>query len=94
MTSKSKENGLDLLNKFSSNIGLQNYFDETMRASLSVMAYIANPCVRTDLQVRLMWCLVGIRRLEYEASIETKAREQQLELMGSLKVLSPKTTPR
>ena len=37
--------------------------------------------------MRLVWCLVGIRRQEYEATIETKAREQQLELMDPLKVL-------
>ena len=32
-------------------------------------------------------CLVGIRRQEYKATIETKAREQQLELMRALRVL-------
>ena len=48
---------------------------------------MANPCVRTDLQVRLVGCLVGIRKWEYEATIETKATEQQLELMGALKVM-------
>ena len=35
----------------------------------------------------LVWCLVGIKRWEYEAIIETKAREQQLKLMGALKVV-------
>ena len=45
---------------------------------------MANPC--TDI-VRLVWCLIGIRKGEYEANFETKAREQQLELMGALEVL-------
>ena len=31
--------------------------------------------------------LVGVRKWEYEATIETKAREKQLELMGALRVL-------
>ena len=58
-----------------------------MRISSSVMACIANPCVRTDFQVRLVWCLIGIRKWEYNATIETKARWEQLELMRVLKVL-------
>ena len=37
--------------------------------------------------MRLVWCIIGIRKGEYEANIETKAREQQLELIGALKVL-------
>ena len=86
MSSEANENGLELLNKTSWRVALQKYFDETMRTPSSVMAYTANPCVRTDLQVRLVWCLVGIKKWEYEATIETKAREQQLELMGALKV--------
>ena len=34
-----------------------------------------------------MWCLDGIRRREYEATIELGSREKQLELMGTLRVL-------
>ena len=37
--------------------------------------------------MRLVCCLFGIKRWEYEAAIETKAREKQLELMGALRVL-------
>ena len=67
MSSEANENGLELLNKVCRMVALQKYFDETM-------AYIANPCVRTHLQVRLMWCLIGIRKWEYGATIETKAK--------------------
>ena len=87
MSSEANENGLALLSKTSWSVALQKYFDETLRAPSSAMAYMANPCVRTDLQVRFVWCLVGIRKREYEATIGTKAREQQLELMGALTVL-------
>ena len=37
--------------------------------------------------MKLVWCLVGIKRREHEATIEKKPREKQLELMGALKVL-------
>ena len=87
MSSEVNENGLELLNKTSWWVALQKCFDETMRTSSSVMALMANPCVRIDLQVRLVYCLVGLRKWEYGATIETKAIEQQLELMGALKVL-------
>ena len=58
-----------------------------MRTHSSVKAYLANPCVRTVLIFRFVWCLVGIRRREHEATIETRSREKQLELMGALRVL-------
>ena len=87
MSSEANENGLELLSKISLKAALQKYFDETMRTPSSVMAYLANPCVRTVLQVRLLWGLAGIRRREHEATIETKSREKQLELMGALRVL-------
>ena len=69
---------------------MQKYFDETMRTPSSVMAYLSNPCVRTILQVRLVWCLIGIRKGKSEVTIETRARKYQLELMGALKVLIAK----
>ena len=37
--------------------------------------------------MRLVWCLIGIRKWEYESTIQTKARKEQLELIGALKVL-------
>ena len=40
------------------------------------MAYIANPCVRTNLQVRIVWCFIEIRKREYEADIETRVMEK------------------
>ena len=87
MSSEANEKGLELLNKSSWRVTPQKSYDETMRTSSSVTAHMANPCVRTDLQVKLVWCLIGIKEWGYEATIETKAREQQLELMGALKVL-------
>ena len=87
MSSEANGNGLELLSENSLKAALQKYFHETMRTPSSVMAYLANPCVRTVLQVRLLWGLAGIRRREHEATIETRSREKQLELMGALRVL-------
>ena len=85
MPSGANKEGLEQMIKISLRTALQKYFDKTMRTPSTVTAYLANPCVRTNLQVNLMWCLVGIRRQEYKATIKTKAREQQLELVEALK---------
>ena len=55
MSSEVNENALELLNKIFCKVALQKYFDETMRTpSSSVMAYMENPRVWTDSQVRLV----------------------------------------
>ena len=61
-----------------------------MHAPATVAAYLAHPCTRTDLQVRLAWCLMGIKKAEYEASNDSKSREQELELMEALRALISK----
>ena len=68
-------------------MALQRYFDETIHAPAKVAAYLAYSCARTDLQVRLAWCLMGIKSSEYEANNDSKSKEQELELMESLRVL-------
>ena len=50
-------------------------------------AYLAYPCTRTDLQVRLAWCLMGTKKAEYEANNDSKSKEQELELMEALRML-------
>ena len=50
MSSGANEDGLEIVKIFR-RTALQKYFDETMRTPSSVTAYIANPCVRTDLVV-------------------------------------------
>ena len=61
-----------------------------MHAPATVAAYLAHPCMRTDLQVRLAWCLMGIKKAEYEASNDLKSKEQELELMEALRALISK----
>ena len=90
MSSEANEVGLEKLLEISWRAALQRYFDEAMHAPATVAAYLAHPCVRTDLQVRLAWCLMGIKRAEYEASNDAKSREQELELMEALRALISK----
>ena len=90
MSSEANENRLEKLLEISWRATLQRYFDETMHAPATVAAYLAHPCTRTDLQVRLAWCLMGIKKAEYEASIDLKSKEQELELMEALRALISK----
>ena len=64
MSSEANEKGLEQLLK--ANVALQNYFDKALDALSTVAAYLVNPCVGTELQVRLAWCLMGIERSKYE----------------------------
>ena len=90
MSSEANEIGLEKLLEISWRAALQRYFDETMHAPATVAAYLAHPCTRTDLQVRLAWCLMGIKKAEYEASDDSKSREQEQELMEALRALISK----
>ena len=90
MSSEANEIGLEKLLEISWRAALQRYFDETMHAPATMAAYLAHPCMRTDLQVRLAWCLMGIKKAEYEASNDSKLREQELELMEALRALISK----
>ena len=90
MSSEANKIGLEKLLEISWRAALQRYFDETMHAPATVAAYLAHPCTRTDLQVRLAWCLMGIKKAEYEASNDSKSREQELELMEALRALISK----
>ena len=89
-SSEANEIGLEKLLEISWRAALQRYFDEAMHAPATVAAYLAHPCMRTDLQLRLAWCLMGIKKAEYEASKDSKSREQELELMEALRALISK----
>ena len=90
MSSEANEIGLEKLLEISWRAALQRYFDETMHAPATVAAYLAHPCTRTDLQVRLAWCLMGIKKAEYEASKDLKSKEQEMELMEAQRALISK----
>ena len=87
MSSEANEIGLKKLLEISWKAALQRYFDETMHAPATVAAYMSYPCTRTDLQVQLAWCLIGILKAEYEAKNDSNSKEQELEMMEALRVL-------
>ena len=60
MSSAANEIGLEQLLKISRMATLQKYFEETMYAPATVAAYLEYQCARTDLQIRLAWCLMGV----------------------------------
>ena len=80
MSSEANEIGLERLLEIS-------WRDETMHAPATVAAYLAYPCTRTELQVRWAWCLMGIKKVEYEANNGSKSKEQELELTEALQML-------
>ena len=94
MSSEANVNGLELPNEITWMAALQNCFDETVRTSSSLMTYLAKHSLRTDLQVRLVWFLTGMRKLVYEATIETKARGKELKMMGAFIMLIARAIPR
>ena len=93
MSSEANEIGLEKLLEISWRAALQRYFDETMYAPATVAAYLAYLCTRTDLQVRLVWCFMGIKKAEYEANNDSKPKEQELELMEALQMLISRDDP-
>ena len=62
MSSEANEIGLKKLLEIFWRAALQRYFDETIHAPVKVAEYLAYPCARTDLQLRLAWCLMGVKR--------------------------------
>ena len=87
ISSEANEIGLEKLLEISWRAALQRYFDENMYAPAKVAAYLAYPCARTGLQVQLAWCLMGIKRSEYESNNDSKSKEQELKLMEAPRVL-------
>ena len=87
MSWKASKFGLEKLLEISWRAALQRYFDETMHAPATMAAYLAYPCTRIDLQIRLAWCFMGIKKAEYEANNDSKSKEQELELMEALQMM-------
>ena len=43
------------------------YFEEEMRTTPRIHALIAVPYVRTELQLRFAWCMIGLTRKEFDS---------------------------
>ena len=63
------------------------YFEEEMRTTPRIHALIAVPYVRTELQLRFAWCIIGLIREEYDSEDRKRSKEEKVLLMTSMRDL-------
>ena len=61
------------------------YFEEAMRTTARIHALIAEPYVRTELQLRFAWCMIGLIRGEYDSEERKRSKEEKVFLMTSMR---------
>ena len=61
------------------------YFEEEMRTTPKIHALIAVPYVRTELQLRFAWCMIGLTRGEYDSEERKRSKEDKVFLMTSMR---------
>ena len=63
------------------------YFEEEMRTTPRIHALVAVPYVRTELQLRFAWCMIGLTREEYDSEERKRSKEEKVFLMTNLRDL-------
>ena len=63
------------------------YFEEEMRTTPRIHALIAVPYVRTELQLRFAWCMIGLTREEYDTEERKRSKEEKVFLITSMRDL-------
>ena len=63
------------------------YFEEELRTTPRIHALMAVPYVRTELQLRFAWCMMGLTRGEYDSEERKKSKEEKVFLMTNLRDL-------
>ena len=63
------------------------YFEEEMRTTPRIHALMAVPYVRTELQLRFAWCMMGLTRGEYDSEERKRSKEEKVFLMTNLRDL-------
>ena len=63
------------------------YFEEEMRTTPRIHALIAVLYVRTELQLRFAWCMIGLTREEYDSEERKRSKEEKVFLMTSMRDL-------
>ena len=63
------------------------YFEEEMRTTQRIHALMAVPYVRTELQLRFAWCMMGLTRGEYDSEERKRSKEEKVFLMTNLRDL-------
>ena len=63
------------------------FFEEKMRTTPKIHALIAVSYVRTELQLRFAWCMIGLTRGEYDSEKKKRSKEEKVFLMTSMRDL-------
>ena len=63
------------------------YFEEEMRSTPKIHALIAIPIVRTELQLRFAWCMIGLTREKYDSEERKRSKGEKVFLMTSVRDL-------
>ena len=63
------------------------HFEEEKRTTPKILALIAIPYVRTELQLRIAWCLTELTMGEYESEERRRSKKEKVLLMTSLRDL-------
>ena len=63
------------------------FFEEEMRTTPKLHALIQMPYVRTELQLRFAWCMIGLTRGEYGSEERKRLKEEKVFLMTSVRDL-------
>ena len=63
------------------------YFEEEMKTTPRIHPLMAVPYVRTDLQLRFAWCVMGLTRGEYDSEERKRSKEEKVFLMTNLRDL-------
>ena len=63
------------------------YFEEEMRTAARIYALMAVPYVRTELQLRFAWCMMGLNRKEYDSEERKRSKEEKVFLRTNLRDL-------
>ena len=58
-----------------------------MRTTPKIHALIAVPYVRTELQLRFAWCMIGLTHGEYDSEERKRSKEEKVFLMKSMRDL-------
>ena len=58
-----------------------------MRATPNIHALIAVPYVKTELQLRFVWCMIGLNRGEYDLEERKRSKEENVFLLTSMRDL-------
>ena len=64
------------------------YFEEEMRTTPKIHALIAIPYVRTELQLRFAWCIIGLTRGEHDSEEKKRSKVEKVFLMTSVRDLT------